>query len=708
MNPRPPLLACLVMLVLFAAPVVGQQTPEELFQSALYKQQVEGDLEGAKEILQTLIEDYAEHREVAASALVLLGRVHETLGSANAERAYQRVLNEYPDQRAAAEEARARLARLTQELAQLRHRSTFTKIEIASKPGNGVLSPDGEELAFVSDGGVWVVPLHGNVDPTIAGAPVRIADVEGVWDNCSQLAWSGDGRWIAVNGTVDTADAVYVVPLTGGEPRVIRMPKRGSHAYSYRLSLAPDGGTLAFSALGPDQVAGPNETQKRFIHTVAVPDGRPHRLTDMWGRLPAFSPDGETIAYVSHRQRDTGDWESDLWLVPAAGGQPVRVLGSDSGRIRGPVWSPDGKFIAAHHEPGLNNYSAQLWILEVASAGSGAPPTTIELPTASWNMLAGWTPDDRLGVFMTTPEGAGVAYTVPASGGKAVQITPEAGRASDLAWSPDGDRIYLKWRGDDRDSSWTYSSDAVLGFIPAGGGRVAELPAAWGDEVGPGFGLAVSPDGGKIAFMGIGGIEGTTGRRPQPDQIGIWTVGVRGGEPERLTSGPTYDALPSWSPDGRWIAFLRMADGYRWNVYVVAAEGGDVRPVTSDADSVAAGKVAFSPDGRRIAFFSRGAIKSIPLEGGHAEALVAVGSLDPFPELAWSPDGQRIAHTSDARIWVDLLPDGARRELSTGLSQDLRYSSVAWSPDGGSIAFVAWRPSEIGFWLIDDFLPSRR
>ncbi|MCJ7629712.1 MAG: tetratricopeptide repeat protein, partial [Longimicrobiales bacterium] len=113
MNARFSLLACLAMLVLFAAPVGGQQTPEELLQSALYKQQVEGDLEGAVEILQTLIDDFAEHREIAASALVLLGRVHETLGSANAERAYQRVLNDYPDQRAAVAEARTRLAALT-------------------------------------------------------------------------------------------------------------------------------------------------------------------------------------------------------------------------------------------------------------------------------------------------------------------------------------------------------------------------------------------------------------------------------------------------------------------------------------------------------------------------------------------------------------------------------------------------------------------
>jgi hypothetical protein len=181
------------MLVLFAAPATSQQTPGELLQSALYKQQVEGDLEGAVEILEDLIDNYADHREIAARALVLLGRVHETLGSANAERAYRRVLEEYPEQRAAVDEARERLASLTQELAELRREPTFREIEIASKPGNGVLSPDGSRLAFTSDGSLWVVPLEGNVDPDMAGEPVRLTEpmCAANWGN--ELAWSADG-----------------------------------------------------------------------------------------------------------------------------------------------------------------------------------------------------------------------------------------------------------------------------------------------------------------------------------------------------------------------------------------------------------------------------------------------------------------------------------------------------------------------------------
>jgi len=104
------------------------------------------------------------------------------------------------------------------------HKPHFRKIKIASKPKNGVLSPDGSKMAFVSEDAVWVVPLHGKVDPDIAGEPVRLAEAPGIWDNGSLMAWSADGKWIAVNAKPDEQDTVHVIPVAGGESRVVQMP----------------------------------------------------------------------------------------------------------------------------------------------------------------------------------------------------------------------------------------------------------------------------------------------------------------------------------------------------------------------------------------------------------------------------------------------------------------------------------------------------
>jgi Tol biopolymer transport system component len=687
--------AAAVMLI-GAQPVMAQ-SGHDLFQQALVKERANGQLREAIALYERIVDEFSADRTLTASSLVRMAQCYEKLGLGDAQRIYRRVIDEFPEQREEVALARERLASLSRELAELNRGPTFRKIEIASKPRSGVLSQDGTKLAFVSDGSVWVMPLHGYVDPTIAGEPVRIADLESVWDNFSLLTWSADGQWIAVNAPPRKRLA-YVIPARGGEPQVVPMPDRGNHAYSYRLSLSPHGETLAFSALGTDQEEGPNDTEKRFIYTVPVAGGQPRQLTEMWGRLPAFSPDGQTIAYVSDRRKwEGGDWESDLWLVPASGGQPERVTSSVSGRMRGPVWSPDGRYIAAHHEPGGNNDSRELWIIPVAAARTASSLTKIQLPMNSGNMLAGWTPDNRLGVFMRARDNNGAAYTVPASGGPAVQVTPESIRPDYLGWSPDGKRIYVQWYSD--------VGERVLGSIPAEGGEVSEVKVPWGRDLMPGVGLSVSPDGRMVAFMGIqhqGPLRGT----PEADAVGIWTVSVDGGALTRLTLGPTYDAYPCWSPDGRWIAFLRLdVDSGVANIHLIPSAGGETRQVTSDADRVAVMTIAFSPEGDRIAFFSDGAIRSVLVRGGESAVVVETGAWDRSSGLSWSPDGRQIAYNLDGKIWVALLGEGRAVELSTGLSVLAQHSYVTWSPDGEKIAFVASRTREPEFWLISDFLP---
>jgi Tol biopolymer transport system component len=708
MNPRHPLLACLLMLLLSATPLVGQQTPEELFQSALYKQQIEGDLEGARAILETLIEDFADHREVAANALVLLGRVHETLGSTQAERAYRRVLNEYPEQRVAADEARTRLARLTQEMAEVRHQPTFRKIEIASKPQNGVMSPDGDKLAFVSDGGLWMLPLHGKVNPDIAGEPVRLADVPDIWDNGSLMAWSADGKWIAVNSMAEDEASVYMVPASGGEPRRVDLPDRGGHAWSYRLSLSPDGGTLAFSALELGTREEVPESHSRYIYTIPTAGGEPVRVSSGWGRLPSFSPDGKHIAYVGYRERadrsenaEHSGYDGDLWIVSPTGGNPMRLASVD-GRLRGPAWSPDGAYIAAHYEPGGTNSSKEIWVFPLsADQSSAGEPTRIALPRGSFNMVAGWTPHGELGVFMQSELHEAI-YTVPTAGGKAVQVTPEGRSSYYPRWSPDGERIYLRTVQEE-------TPHVIMTYVPASGGELVEVsvrPERWLVSRVPGGGLNVSPDGERLVVSAY--------QEPFDPKEGLdlWTIPVHGGHPTRLTSDGSFEGYPCWSPDGRWVAFTdwyETAEDEGFDaIYVVGAEGGATRRITSETDSVGGGGIAFSPDGERIAFFSNGAIKTISVGGGQPEVLIADVRSGRHDDLAWSPDGTMVAFGDAGEIWIASVDGGTREELRTGLPEGTKYGAFSWSPDGQKIAFVGSSGGEAEFWLISDFLPEKR
>jgi len=409
--------------------------------------------------------------------------------------------------------------------------------------------------------------------------------------------------------------------------------------------------------------------------------------------------------------RERSRFDSDLWIAPSSGGTPVKLASVD-GRLRGPVWSPDRKYIAAHYEPGRLDDSREIWAYPLSADGSSVRgPVKISLPRSSLNMLAGWSSDGELGVFLQAEQHDAI-YTVPASGGKAVQITRDGEWPSYPSWSPDGERIYYR-KVDEREKRiWTAS-------VPPSGGDPVEVPVQserWLVSRLPAGGLSVSPDGKWIVVSAY--------QQPyDPDEgVDVWTIPLAGGRPIRLTNDGSFEGYPCWSPDGRWVAFVdwhKTPDGptvpihYREGegfdaIYVVPAGGGEIRQVTSQADSVSERPIAFSPDGQRIAFFSGGTIRTIPVAGGRSEVLVARVQSTRHGQLAYSPDGSKIAHNADGKIWITRLDGGAPEELSTGLPEDAELGEFGWSPDGERIAFLATLGGEPEFFLISDFLPEER
>jgi len=326
-----------------------------------------------------------------------------------------------------------------------------------------------------------------------------------------------------------------------------------------------------------------------------------------------------------------------------------------------------------------------------SDASSAGEPEKIALPHSSWNMLAGWTPNNELGVFISTEEQCAI-YTVPASGGRAVQITltewPYYPR-----WSPDGERIYF------RGAFYKEENKVPILYVPSEGGDPVQVPVRSERRLVsrvPGGGLNVSPDGKKIVISAY--------QEPYNPKEGVdvWTIPVDGGSPTRLTNDESSEGYPCWSPDGKWIAFKEDFPA----IFVVPAEGGEARQITSEADSVSGGAIAFSPDGERIAFFSDGSIKTIPVEGGEPEVLVDKVESRSHSQLAYSPDGSKIAHNAGGKIWITSLDGGEPGELRTGLPETTKLSEFGWSPDGEKIAFFASIGGEAEFWLIENFLPK--
>ena len=204
-----------------------------------------------------------------------------------------------------------------------------------------------------------------------------------------------------------------------------------------------------------------------------------------------------------------------------------------------------------------------------------------------------------------------------------------------------------------------------------------------------------SPDGKKIAFSSDrnGGY------------IQIYVMGNDGQNPIRLTDG-VNDRNPAWSPDGQKIAFDGFGDeefdGVGWNIeiYVMDSDGKNRKRLTDSPKSNL--NPSWSPDSQRITFVStrHGSteIYVMNADGTKQGRLTNNGVADDYP--SWSPDGQKIAFSSslvflganaqegDYEIYV-MDPDGNNRRMLT--DNVVHEVQPSWSPDGQAIAYMSWK-----------------
>ncbi|MFQ6109735.1 MAG: tetratricopeptide repeat protein, partial [Candidatus Aminicenantales bacterium] len=691
-------LIAFITAVLMAFGFQNSSEHKMLFEKAKFTMETKGDLKGAIKLFEEIIEKYSNERGYAAKSQLYIGLCYEKLGVKEAQKAYQKVIDNYPEQEQEVALAKEKLARIARSIEKVQNKPTFRKIRIPANPGNGVLSADGKKLAFISEKRLWIIPIVGNVEPDLAGEPITLTEQIEAWNMSSTLAWSSDGKWIAFNAEKDDEDLIYIISSEGGGPfKVPFKPNRQGHPYFFRLSLSPDGKTLAFSARDEHEKDFMRGREKYFLGTIPVRGGKINKLSMGYSFQPAFSPDGKKIAYVKGYYFKDGEKlrsTVNVWVMPATGGKSVKISDCPPGsRARGPVWSPDGKMIAFIHEkPDDGNWSKDLWIVPVIEQGKPAAPLAkIELPLMTSHFIAGWTPDNKIGLHLMNPEHNAV-YTVPASGGKAVQVSPPC-RPENPRWSPDGKKIY-------------FLDEGKVVSVPARGGEMTKIPFGSDKDIFesmPGGGNDISPDGTKIVFSGAKSFIKDNKREWEVD---ICTISTEGEDLKKITKSPTQDRFPCWSPDGKRVAFIRvhgLSEG-KWisNIYAVLAEGGDIHQVTSDEDQVYWSCIDWSPDGKSIAYFSEDkTIKAIPVEGGEPRVIARVDKLYRHYELAWSPDGEKLAYTCKGKIWVVSKEGGTPVEIETGLES--KAYKIGWSPDGKKIAFTHWLGGDDELWMMENF-----
>lgn len=211
----------------------------------------------------------------------------------------------------------------------------------------------------------------------------------------------------------------------------------------------------------------------------------------------------------------------------------------------------------------------------------------------------------------------------------------------------------------------------------------------------------ISPDGSRVLYTVA---ESDTANNQQFQSL--WVISVKGGTPTKLRGGipfPTDSFNPAWSPDSSQIAFTLSREGSE-QLWLINSTGGREIKLTNQPTDIKS--FAWSPSGKQLAFtMTEPGTASTPAEpqvvgqssGGGGQQLYLVdvktkelkqltkGELFPS-DIAWSPDGKQIAFAASGDLYSVAVESGQTRKLVERTGQD---RLPRWSPDGSKIAFFS-------------------
>lgn len=487
------------------------------------------------------------------------------------------------------------------------------------------ISPDRREIVFVSGGDVWSTPAEGGNAQLLVSHPATE----------SRPMFSPDGKRLAFVSTRTGNGDIYVLNFETNDLKRITFDNNLDQLDAW----SRDGNWLYFSSTTAD-IAGMND-----IFRVSASGGTPmqfssDRYANEFAAAPA--PDGLSLAFTA-RGISNGQWwrkgrshidESEIWLA-RDGASPAYEKISDRG-------------------------AKQLWTM--------------------------WSADGSRIFFVSDRSGAQNVWTLPLKG-QAKQLTNFTdGRVLWASISYDGKEIVFErnfriWKMDADDGKASEIPIVLRGTAASPLTERTNLSTQIRE-------FSLAPDGKKIAVMARGEIFAASSKD--------------GGDAARITNSAASESFIVWSPDSRKLVYSSERDGVMSIYQYDFATETEIRLTKTGDDSLP----IFSPDGKYLSFIRNARSLFVYDLNAKKERELCKLFTDVPPLLSkrsyvWSPDSRWLAfltYSPQTRSYTNVsavsIDGGTARPIS--FLANSNSSSVSWSPDGTFILFDTNQRTETG------------